>query len=375
MDSRLDLENWRQEIRQIDAELLQLVARRMQLSLNIGQHKTKFNLPIKDFKVEKQIIERAREAAKSLGLYPALAEDLMSTLIHYSVLRQDELKRELGAGLPQQSRSVLIVGGAGHMGQWFASFYESLGYAVVIHDRKIQREALRYPLHDSIDQGLDAFEFILLTTPMQETNALLKRFSQLKPAATVIEVCSLKTPILDGLQACVTAGVRIASLHPMFGPDTDVLAGKNILFCQHPGFYSEDVMNQHFLQTSAQLLPLPLADHDALMSYVLGAAHLTNLIYAKVLSRSGLSLKTLKKFAGTTFLKQLEVTDRVVAENQDLYFDIQSLNGASPQLLTSLEATLRDFSQAIGQKDKGQFKHLMAQAQSYFQSVHEKEEP
>lgn len=364
MTSENELETWRREIKEVDVEILSLVARRMQLALNIGAYKKSRNMPVKDYRVEKQVIEKAREAAQALGLYPILAEELMTTLIKYSVLKQDELKR--GATmLPVSSpREALIIGGAGLMGRWFAQYFESLGFSIAIYDK---RSSPPYREHRRLEEAIEKYQLILLATPMEESNELLMKLSRLPVRGTIIEICSLKSPISEGLQAVEDAGLKLASIHPMFGPDTDILAGKNILFCTGPRLCSEEVLQQHFQQTSAQLLCLPLEEHDRLMSYILGAAHLINLIYAQVLARSGESLPKLKEFGGTTFLRQLEVTSRVVVENQSLYFDIQRLNASTPYLLETLRETLKQFSDVIAKEDRPAFQELMGSAAVYFE--------
>ncbi len=373
MASDQELETWRREIKEIDAEILRQVKRRMELALNIGNYKKKHQLPVKDFKVEKQVIEKARDAAKNLGLYPILAEELMTTLIKYSVLRQDELTREGIAPPLDPKREALIIGGAGLMGRWFAQYYESMGFAVSIYDKQPQTGASEYRTHPRLEEGIDRFQLILLATPMQETNTLLLQLADLPVKGLIVEICSLKSPVLSGIKKLREAGLKIASIHPMFGPDTDILAGKNIVFCTAPGLFSEEILQQHFQQTSAQLLLLPLDEHDQLMSYILGASHLINLIYAQVLSRSGHTMGQLKQFGGTTFLKQLEVSSRVVAENQALYFDIQSLNKASPQLIKVLSEALATFSEVIAKGDKQKFQQIMEGAARYFQEAESKQ--
>ena len=83
----------RGELRKIDADILKLVAKRLELSREVGEHKLRMNIPIKDYQVEKQVIETARQKGKELGVYPALAEDIAKTLIRYSVIKQDELAK------------------------------------------------------------------------------------------------------------------------------------------------------------------------------------------------------------------------------------------------------------------------------------------
>ncbi len=369
MATQADLDHWRHSIRSIDAEILRLIGERMRHAERIGLHKKEQQLPVKDFRVEKQIIERARDTAIRIGVYPSLAEEVMTTLIKYSVLKQEELKRESLQPRPSDSSSVLIIGGAGNMGQWFAQFYESMGFSISILDEKAQGAKLLYPIHENIRKDLDKYSIIILATPMTATNEVLHTLADIKPKALIVEICSLKSPIATGIRAAVSAGLRLASMHPMFGPDTEILAGKNIVFCDAPGLHSLDLRQDHYLQTSAKLIVIPFEDHDRFMSYILGASHLINMIYSRLLSISGIPLATLKDIAGTTFLKQLEVTSKVVQENQDLYFDIQTLNSTTPELLKSLEAVMSEMHSILGREDRTEFRAFMGYAQSYFKEA------
>ncbi|MDQ3233791.1 MAG: bifunctional chorismate mutase/prephenate dehydrogenase [Pseudobdellovibrionaceae bacterium] len=365
MSHQNELEPWRQGIRDIDAKILELLAERMHLAQKIGSYKQKHNLPVKDFRVEKQIIEKSRDQAAQLGLYPSLAEDLMTTIIKYSVLRQDELKRKsvtMPAGLGQEA---VVVGGGGQMGQWFAQFYESMGFSVSIYDPDSKTEH-NYPLVQDLEASINQYDLIVLATPMTVTDAMLKQLIALKPRGLVIEICSLKSPVIDSILEAAAQGIRIASIHPMFGPDAELLAGKNIVFCTANGLVSEEVLHLHFQQTSAQLITLDLQEHDRVMSYVLGSSHLINLLYAGILSDSGESLQKLKSMGGTTFLQQTQVTGKVVAENQDLYYDIQALNDETPMLLQEFQTLLDAYRTAIEEKDRKAFRRLMGRAETFF---------
>ncbi len=365
MDHQQELEQWRQGIRDIDSKMLELLAERMLLAQKIGDYKQKHKLPVKDFRVEKQIIEKSRQMASQLGLYPSLAEDVMTTIIKYSVLKQDELKRENGENPTGAGQKALIVGGSGQMGQWFAQFYESLGFSIYLYDQ-LRAKDTHYPYIDYFETEVKDFDLILLATPMLVTQDILRLLSELKVKATVIEICSLKSPITQAVLNASASGLRIASIHPMFGPDTEILAGKNIVFCTHPQLCSSEVKTQHFHATSAQLIDIALEEHDRIMSYVLGSAHLINLIYAGVLSDSGIDLAQLKQFGGTTFVQQTQVTSRVVAENQDLYYDIQSLNNETPLLLQDFQTLLDAYRISIEEKDRKSFRKLMSRAKDFF---------
>ena len=129
------LDELRQGIRDIDSQILKLTSERMKLCRQVGEHKRKNNLPVKDYKVEKSIIEKTRETAKTLGIYPELAESVIKSLIKYSVLEQDEIKSHLKSKQEfGSSKKVLVIGGNGNMGQWISHFFEALGHQILIND-------------------------------------------------------------------------------------------------------------------------------------------------------------------------------------------------------------------------------------------------
>jgi chorismate mutase len=58
-----DIERWRDEIDAIDAELLDLLNRRVRLALEVGRRKKDAGLPMRDLRRERQILARATNAS------------------------------------------------------------------------------------------------------------------------------------------------------------------------------------------------------------------------------------------------------------------------------------------------------------------------
>jgi chorismate mutase/prephenate dehydrogenase len=48
----------------------------------------------------------------------------------------------------------------------------------------------------------------------------------------IFDVGSLKSPLRAGLNALKSHGCRVTSLHPMFGPDTELLSGRHVIFVE-----------------------------------------------------------------------------------------------------------------------------------------------
>ncbi|RZA10076.1 MAG: prephenate dehydrogenase/arogenate dehydrogenase family protein, partial [Proteobacteria bacterium] len=327
-----DLDAWRQEIRAIDSEIIKITARRMELALKIGQYKADHQLPVKDFRVEKEIVERSRTLAANLGVAPDFIEDLMTLLMGHSVQEQNKLHQAKHQKADDRLKEVLIVGGLGRMGRWFAQYFQSIGFQVSIYDistsasQTFTDQSEYYRWHGDIENDLDRYELILLATPIAATAALLSTFAALKPRGMVIETASLKSPVWDGIQAMQKAGLKIASIHPMFGPDTDLLLDKNILLCSAEGLSSHEAATLYFHSTSANLVEIDLHAHDEEMLATLGLAHLINLLFGVSLSEQSLTLKEAVTKGGSTFMHQAKTAQSLFAENHELYFDIQALN-------------------------------------------------
>ena len=128
----MDLESLREQLHQIDEELLALVAKRQRISTEIGRVKRETGGPPRDFRQEREVIERARDAAGKLGLSRSFAEKLLLLLIESSLTIQEQ--GHVAAGGAGGGKRVLVIGGAGKMGRWFVRFLDSQGFHVDVAD-------------------------------------------------------------------------------------------------------------------------------------------------------------------------------------------------------------------------------------------------
>ncbi|NRA65096.1 MAG: bifunctional chorismate mutase/prephenate dehydrogenase [Pseudobacteriovorax sp.] len=355
----------RDRIRDIDEEILKLTSERMTICREVGLYKKDHNLPVKNYRVEKEILERTKELAHKFGIMPELAQRLMKDLIHYSVVEQEEIKStKMSSVYSESHRNVLVIGGGGNMGLWMSQFFETFGHQIKILDRN-QQLSSRFEQVSDLASGCDWADFIVIATPMKTAADIIQDLVRLKPKATIIEICSLKSPIEQSIQTAKRQGLSLISIHPMFGPDTKLLAGKNIVICNDENPELVSMMRQIFSMTSANIIEIPLSQHDPLMSYVLGSAHFINLVYARLLKRSAISYSDLQKIAGTTFEKQMSVTSDVLLENQDLYFDIQSLNAETDALIDDFVKASQEMQSQIIENRRQEFKTQMAESLKY----------
>lgn len=360
-----DLNSLREKIRDIDDQIMDLVKQRMQVASDIGQIKLEKQLPIKDFRVEKHVIENAKKRAKEFDLYEELAIDLLQLLISYSVKAQDEYHSTSVKRQTETEEKILIVGGCGRMGMWLTDFFQSFGHEVWHFDQHAKTGGISRIT--SLDQ-IDDFSIICLATPISATAGMLVELTQRRFKGLIFDICSLKSPIIEHLSNALKQGLKISSIHPMFGPDVSLLAGRNILICDLGQPETLAQAQKLFANTTANVLTVPIAKHDEYMGYVLGLSHLINLLFADVIQDSNIPFHEILKTASSTFNSQQNVTLPVINESQDLYYEIQVENDFTPKLIEKIDQSLKKFSHAILNKDRDEFKKLMQSSKDYFKS-------
>ena len=300
-------------------------------------------------------VERFARTADEAGIDPRLAEGLMLLLIESSLASQERQRvtsRSGGAG-----RRALVIGGAGRMGSWFARFLLGQGYQVSIAD---PAAAPAPPEIRSDWDGSDLTEdLIVVAAPLRPAREILAQLASRRPGGVIFDLGSVKAPLRSGLEALRDAGVRVASVHPLFGPDTELLAGRHVVLVDLGVPEANQVVRDLFAPTMAQLVTMDLEGHDRAMAWVLGLSHALNIAFLTVLAESSRSRAELEQVASTTFGRQLQVAAPVAVENPRLYFEIQHLNQYGPGLLESLGKAVDRIGAAVREGDEEAFVHLM----------------
>ncbi|HVK73240.1 MAG TPA: prephenate dehydrogenase/arogenate dehydrogenase family protein [Kofleriaceae bacterium] len=357
------LDELRAELGAIDKELLALAARRQQVAQEIGRLKRDAGVPVRDFRQEREVLERARASAAQLGLAPALGEELVLALIRESLTVQERDRvAAQGAG---GGRRVLVIGGAGRMGRWFVRFLAAQGFAVEVADPGGAVEG--FPsVSDWRTLPLD-HELIVVAAPMPVTNRILHELAASPPRGVVFDVGSLKSPLRDGLHALRAAGGRVTSVHPMFGPDTELLSGRHVIFVDVGVAEATRAARDLFASTMATLVEMDLESHDRLIAYVLGLSHALNIAFFTALAESGEAAPRLATLSSTTFDAQLKVAGKVAAENPDLYFEIQHLNDYGTESLSALLLAVERLRSVVRAGDVAGFRALMERGRAYLE--------
>jgi len=354
------LDELRDELSDVDRRIIDLVAERQRIVSAIGRDKLSNSKATRDFEREKAVLSRTREQATELGVDPDLVEELVSALIRSSLANQEQ--ERVAATGEGDGRRVLVIGGAGKMGNWFVNFFGSQGFATSIADSSVQPGPDRYA--DWRAAGLD-YDIIVVATPMAVSAGILAELAKLGPEALIFDVGSLKTPLRDGLAALRDAGCKVTSLHPMFGPDTRLLSGRHLIFVDVGVPEATAQARRLFASTMAEKLDMDIDDHDRLIAYVLGLSHALNVAFFTALANSGEAAPKLARMSSTTFDSQLLVSAAVARDNPRMYFEIQKLNEYGMEALDALCASAARVRESVAAGDEGAFVSMMERGREY----------
>lgn len=357
----MTLDQLRERLAAIDRQIIDLVADRQSVSDEIGAVKRSEGRATRDFGREKQVIEAARARATQRGVSPDLAESLLQLLIRSSLTTQERARvRAEGAG---QGQRAVVIGGGGKMGRWFCEFLESQGFEVTVADPAGAAPGFRH-LADWQEAG-DEFSVTVLATPISLTAQILTDMARRGRRGLIFDIGSIKSPLIAALRDLAGRGARVASIHPMFGPDTELLSGSHVLFMDAGCEAAVREARQLFASTMARQLVMPLDQHDRLIAFVLGLSHALNIAFFTALAESGESAPRLAELSSTTFDAQLEVAARVAGENPHLYFEIQSLNPEGLHALEQLLDAMQRLTDIVRRSDEMAFVALMEQGRRY----------
>ena len=361
-----DLEALRDQLDQVDAELIAMAARRQQIVSDIGRLKQGVGRQVRDYRRERQVLDHVRARAGERGLDPDLAEDLLKRLIDASLARQEQERgQRTGRGRGQRA---LVIGGAGRLGRWLADFLDNQGYEILLADPVLEPRPDQSVYSDWECAPLDV-ELILIACPIARSASIITALAERQVPGLVLEVASVKTGLIKPLREAAASGLNICAVHPMFGPDTRLLAGRNVLLMDVGHRPAVEQAGALFADTMAEVHEIAIDQHDRLMALVLGLSHALNIAFFTALAQSGISADELKAAASTTFGRQLAIARDVAAENPALYFEIQSLNAHGQWSRELLACAVQTLATAVDDGNLNEFVGLMRAGSAFFDDL------
>jgi chorismate mutase/prephenate dehydrogenase len=307
-DFNIKLTQLRDEIDDIDSELVTLLQRRLNVTRKVGQLKSTVGKPIFDAEREASLFTKRRLQASEAGLSPDLIEDVLRRLIRDSYASQDKSGYRC---VNPTSESVVVVGGKGQLGAVFVDLFKRSSYRVDII------EEADWPNSKNI---LAKASVVIVAVPISFTSAVIQRLNNLPLDCILADVTSIKESPLVAMKE-VHAG-PVVGLHPMFGPDVTGLIKQTIISCE--GRYPERYqwLLEQFQVWGAKIYPVTAHEHDQAMSMVQVMRHFSTIAYGYHLMNEEVDIEKLVAMSSPIYRLELVMVGRLFAQNPSLYADI-----------------------------------------------------
>lgn len=343
----------RAQIDSLDEELLQLLAKRLDVVHKIGEVKQQHGLPIYVPQRESEMLQKKREAATKLGLSPNLIEDILRRIMRESYVSENQFGFKT---VNPQIRKIVIVGGRGKLGSLLGRYLSGSGYNVV------SLEQNDWPQAAQILQDADV---VIMSVPIANT---LEVIAQLKSYLTenmlLADLTSVKRAPLEKMLE-VHHG-PVVGLHPMFGPDVASMAKQVVACCD--GRFSERYqwLLQQIQMWGVKIYHVDATEHDHHMTYIQALRHFSTFVYGLYLSQQPVDLEKLLALSSPIYRLELAMVGRLFAQDAALYADIIADKPENLAVIEDLKNSYETGFAFFKNKDKAGFIAQFNQIRDWF---------
>ncbi len=238
-------------------------------------------------------------------------------------------------------KKITIIGAGGRMGQWFAKFFSESGFEVTGFDEEAKISGKSIIIGNSLVGSILNTDYVILCTPTRRTPEIIRLIAkEMKRGTYLIEISSQKSKTITSLSK-MPAKINPICIHPMFGPGTKKIKGRNII-----SIPVKDAKNELAVARSlfpgANFVTIDAAEHDKKIAVILGLTHLVNLVFANILSKDEKTSLT-DKMSGTTFKAQKILSESIMTESPELIETIIS----NPEIRRVAEEFWKDIGRLL----------------------------
>ncbi|EGV05029.1 chorismate mutase [Haemophilus pittmaniae HK 85] len=347
------LNDLRAEIDATDRELLQLLAKRLELVAQVGDVKHRHGLPVYVPERESQMLAARRLEAEKMGISGDLIEDILRRIMRESYHSENQFGFKT---VNPHIKKIVIVGGYGKMGQLFARYLRASGYPISILDREDW---------DVAEAILTNADVVIVSVPIANTLKTIERLkSYLTKNMLLADLTSVKRePLAKMLE--VHQG-PVLGLHPMFGPDIPSMAKQVVVRCDGRDAEQYQWLLAQIEIWGAKIYQTDAAEHDHNMTYVQALRHFATFANGLHLSKQPVNLANLLALSSPIYRLELAMIGRLFAQDAALYADIIMDKPENLQVIESLKQSYEEALAFFEKGDKDGFINAFEEVRAWF---------
>ena len=259
-------------------------------------------------------------------------------------------------------KEIAIVGVNGKMGKWFANYFHKMGFKVKGFDTNNEIKEKFIEKANSLVSAILQIDYVLLCTPTKNTPEIIRLISkEMKRGSYLIEISSHKSKTAQTLLK-TPSKINPICIHPMFGPGSKNIAGKNVIIVPIKDAQKELTATK-LLFPGANFVTIDAVEHDKKIAVILGLTHLINIAFANILAKDE-KISLTEKMAGTTFKAQRIIAESILTESAELIETIVS----NPEVRKYGEEFWKDIGRLLTNSQEGKSEEII----DYIKSSQEK---
>lgn len=343
----------RREIDKIDNKILNLLAQRQAQVEKVVGLKKKHHIPVYHPAREEDLISRLRAQALAADIHPDFMEDLYRVILRQS---RDRQAGRMKYKCTRQEGTILIIGGNGQMGRFFASMFKKSGYTIRILEKDNWEDAA------VLCSGVD---LCLISVPIEHTCDVIKKTAPLLDKKTLLaDLTSIKAAPLETMLKEHPGPVL--GLHPIFGPTSGSLDKQIMVACPGRDKKSAGWLLDQLTLWDAVIVEATAAEHDQAMEIVQALRHFATFCFGQFLYTQKMPLEQTLEFSSPIYRLELGMVGRLFAQDAGLYSEIIFATKERRQLLKDYIVSMNRHLEMLDKNDKQDFNRQFNEISAWF---------
>jgi len=240
-------------------------------------------------------------------------------------------------------KNIVIVGGGGRLGSWFARYFNDCGWHIAIVEAKDTCSPAEIAAN---------WETIMLAVPHPVASEVIESYAPyISDKNLLVDISSVKSKINLASQDLKS---EVLLIHPMWSPQVKDMHGQTIVVCNE-GRHARlsGMILEEFQNSGAILNYLSAEEHDRVMALVQVASHAMLLGLGELHRMSGFKAESLTASESPIYRMISAALGRILSHQAELYADIALCNPYGAATVTRLAECLTEFGEMLraGRRD------------------------
>jgi len=272
------------------------------------------------------------------------------------------------------SPGVLIIGGAGEMGRWYARFLKRAGWEVSINDTDPEAEKIACHIGCGVEPDLSCigeFDVVLISIPIDKVADVVKTVAPgMRDGSLLCDLTSVKVEPVKVMTDYAPNGVEVIGMHPLFGPTLPDAAGQTVILTPVRGRSEKWLPEIKSIHTDAgaRIEVISPAEHDHMTSVVQGLTHFVYIAMGGTLRALDFDVSGSRRFTSPIYDIFLDIIGRILAQDPRLYALIQT-NLDLKEVHSTFADECRRLTDMVSSKDMEGVQDYICAAREHFGDV------